>query len=414
VTVGGLEQVQLLEEALSALNHADSLQRVRLLARLATDYWGTETSTPERSRALSDEAVAMARRIEDPTALAFALTLRQSPLYRHDNLTERLQETAELMAMVDSIRDPYIRAWGVLYRWFWIMEAGDFDEVKRAFDLYVLLAGLSRMPLHRWAALLMRALNAFLAGRFTEAETLMDEARSLWPDNINQYSGLLLSIRHAQGRVVEVNEFVEREYRQHVAQYSRQPARLFARIQFLWLDAQSGNIDHARAEFEEIAEGGWAVLQHTGYFWLGCMGLLAETCAVLGDVANAERLEDLLLPYGERILLGGNAGAFLKPGWYYLGLLAAIRADWTRAEEYFSAALSMTERMGARTFLVDTQIAFADMLLKRGDSDDRERARALIDQARASAQELGMAGVTEHAQRLQHLLDGAGPAKPHI
>jgi tetratricopeptide (TPR) repeat protein len=409
VTVGGLEQVQLLEEALSALNSADSLQRVRLLARLATDYWGTETSTPERSKALSDEAVAMARRIQDPTALAFALTLRQSPLYRHDNLTERLQETAELMAMLDTNRDPHIRAWGTLYRWFWVMEAGDSDEANRACDLYVALGDLSRMPLHRWAALLMRALYAFLDGRFADAETLMNEARSLWPDNIHQYSGLLLSIRHAQGRVVEVNEFVEREYRQHVALYGRQPPRIFARIQFLWLDAQSGYIDRAQAEFEVIAEDRWGVLEHTGYFWLGCMGLLAETCSILSDVTHAAALEDLLRPYGERILLGGNAGTFLKPGWYYLGLLATVRADWTKAEQYFSAALAMAERMDVRPFLVDTQIAFADMLLNRDDVDDRDRARALIDQAGASAQELGMAGVVEHAQRLQRLLDNGSP-----
>jgi len=49
-------------------------------------------------------------------------------------------------------------------------------------------------------------------------------------------------------------------------------------------------------------------------------------------------------------------------------------------------------RMRSRGWLPRTQCDYARFLLDRGDADDRERARALLDEALATSQELGLKG----------------------
>ena len=63
--------VPLLERALAAIDEADSAERVKLLARLAT----ATRDDPSRARRvrIAEEAVQIARRLDDPETLAFAL-----------------------------------------------------------------------------------------------------------------------------------------------------------------------------------------------------------------------------------------------------------------------------------------------------------------------------------------------------
>ena len=63
--------VPLLERALAAIDEADTAERVKLLARLAT----ATRDDPSRARRvrIAEEAVQIARRLDDPETLAFAL-----------------------------------------------------------------------------------------------------------------------------------------------------------------------------------------------------------------------------------------------------------------------------------------------------------------------------------------------------
>ena len=55
----------------------------------------------------------------------------------------------------------------------------------------------------------------------------------------------------------------------------------------------------------------------------------------------------------------------------------------------------------SRPWIAETQLAYAALLLERGGSEDRQHAEALLDQACATADELGMAAVTRHAEALR-------------
>ena len=65
--------VPLLDRALAALGRKDDKLRVRLLARLAGGPLRDASFPPERKDALSREALAIARRLDDPATLAYAL-----------------------------------------------------------------------------------------------------------------------------------------------------------------------------------------------------------------------------------------------------------------------------------------------------------------------------------------------------
>ena len=82
----------MLNAALSALGEDDTALRVRLLARLGVAlYWSGDA---ERRIAVAEEAVAMARRLDEPTTLAYALANWQAAASSPDR-TEQCLKTAD-------------------------------------------------------------------------------------------------------------------------------------------------------------------------------------------------------------------------------------------------------------------------------------------------------------------------------
>jgi hypothetical protein len=63
---------------------------------------------PVRRLALSEEALAIARSLEDPASLAHVLLARDYTIHAPDNLTERFAATTELLAIVEQLHDPVL------------------------------------------------------------------------------------------------------------------------------------------------------------------------------------------------------------------------------------------------------------------------------------------------------------------
>jgi len=85
-----------------------------------------------------------------------------------------------------------------------------------------------------------------------------------------------------------------------------------------------------------------------------------------------------------------------------LGLdLSESRTRWEEAVGHFEHALLIDEKNGVRTFVGHTQQEYGAMLLARDFAGDREKAYEMLDQAIATAEELGMKGVLEDAQALR-------------
>ena len=99
--------VRLLNEALERLGDKDSPLRAQALARLGIElYW----SDRERSVALCQQAVEMARRLDDPHTLIVALWGRRLSLRNPDSLEQRLADGREVIAVAERARRARFRA----------------------------------------------------------------------------------------------------------------------------------------------------------------------------------------------------------------------------------------------------------------------------------------------------------------
>ena len=192
----------------------------------------------------------------------------------------------------------------------------------------------------------------------------------------------MFTLRREQGRLHELAPVVRHFVRQHGAASTWRPGLAL-------IYSELGLEREARAAFEHLAAHDFADLPRDS-LWLTCVAYLAEVCAFLHDAPRAATLYQLLLPYHGQTIVVGPAHVCYGPASHYLGLLAATMERWEEAARHFEDALAMNTRMGARPWLAHTQHEYATMLLARNQPGDREEATALLNEALATARELGM------------------------
>src|SRR5262249_772409 len=91
---GGVQQVEMLEECLAARGPGDNRLRVDVLGRRAVDLTNRSNGSSRRARSLSDDAIAIADRLADPTQRAFALWSRSCVRCGPDDIAWRAQDAA--------------------------------------------------------------------------------------------------------------------------------------------------------------------------------------------------------------------------------------------------------------------------------------------------------------------------------
>ncbi len=173
------DHVPLLERALVALGEADSTLRVMLLARLAGGPLRDSSFPRERRRTMSEEALAMARRIGDREALADALcgflAAHQSPGDTPDQgprATELLQVAME-GGDLERIADGHENRLTVC------IELGDIAGAKAELVALAKLAADLRQPSHDWITAAYQAMLALLEGELADAERSIETARGM-------------------------------------------------------------------------------------------------------------------------------------------------------------------------------------------------------------------------------------------
>ncbi|MGH9036530.1 MAG: hypothetical protein ACRD0O_12275, partial [Acidimicrobiia bacterium] len=384
------ERVAALEAALKAREGRDDLVRARLLANLAVELMFD--ADRHRRLALSDEALAVARRLGDRPTLGRVLLSRIAAIWEPGALAQRRAHVSELLAVGEDLGDPFVKVWAELYGFETAMESGDVDEADR------LLARARRTALEveralRWFAEFPRAGRALFAGRLEEADVLAREAleigRTTQP--LHEYRIVYgiqrFEIRVEQDRVEELlPNLVEAAKTGH-------PESLAMLAQTY---CELGRGEDARAVFDPLM----AVLPDLppDPNWILTVARTASVCAELGDRAAAARLEQLLIPYADRIV--GNGIVWIGSVAHYLGVLATTLGHFDEAEAHLIAGDIAHERLGAPGWRVRTRLEWARLLLTRREPGDAERARLLLDQALATARDLGLSNVERRAAAL--------------
>jgi tetratricopeptide (TPR) repeat protein len=407
---GGLinrQLVALLQEALDGIGPQDSPLRARLLARLSLEY--TFSDETEVIASLSQQAVAMARRVADAAALRTAIDARWMAVWGPDGLEERIALAEEMLRVARETGDREMELEGLARRAASSLESSDIRAVQADIAAHARLAEELPMAIHRWAATTMRALGALLGGSFEDAERLADEAFSLQPGRPNvQFTHIdqMAMLRWEQGRLEELRS----EWQQVVNQF---PRAAFAEAWLSLANAGLGDSDGARRGLRLLTEQ--LPQQPRDGIWLPAVALASLLSALMEDPDAAGSMYLLLGPYAEHIVAftAPQPVVCLGSASLYLGLLATVTGRWAHAADHFQAAIAAHDRLGARSLLARTRYEYARMLLARGRAVDRSRAYRLLDRALATANTLGMAAVAEGIQMLQAAqARGPMPAEP--
>ncbi len=400
--------VELLESAREALGEEDSALRARVLAHLAAELWYSGTS--ERRAKLSEEAVAVARRIGDKRALTHALSARHIALWGPENVEERLEVASEVVRLATDLEDTERALQGRVWQVVDSLELGDIQSTDVSIAVCARLAGELRQPGYLWWTTVFHGMRALLEGHFDRAEERIHEAlaigqRAQTENALQVFSTQMFLLRREQGRLAEL----EPAFKGMVEEYPDIPSW---RCGLALLYAQVGREEEARKEFERLAKNDFRDLPKD-LFWLIGVGLLAQVCTFLGDVPRAALLYQALLPYARRTIVVGRAVVCAGSAAEYLGLLASTMGRFDAAERHFTDALEMNASLGGRPFTAYTLYEYSRMLLARGRAGDRRKAAEVAERALDTARELGMGFlITKLTELLEQPIEGTGAEGP--
>jgi DNA-binding SARP family transcriptional activator len=375
------EMVALLRRALALLPPDDSAIRARLEGFLAQEAF---SSVPDRERrARVGRALAMARRVLDPTALASVLTAHSWIVAGPESLSERLAIADELVAVGREASLPYAECDGQHWRFLALIELGDIEAADAA---HAAAHAAARTARSRWTVAFLDAMRALLAGRLADAEAAAVRQREASRETVappalaqSAFVRLISCIRLVQGRLTE-----HEQARRAMAQAITNPPPTFFVVR-AHAARERDDRDGAREAFEDaIAHG--LLEQPRGPTWTVTLTWAADICAWLEDRPPAKLLLDLLTPFPN--VMQWQYG----PVGRAIGLLELALGRPDEAQRRLRDAMALCERMDAQAFLAMTRADLGTLLLPSAEG------RRLLDQARAAADELGMPGLAKRAR----------------
>jgi hypothetical protein len=379
----------LLEEALERLGETDSAAKATVLARLA--HW-LHNARPHRARLeLSDRSLAMARGTGDRRTLATALMHRGWALDGPDDVGDALAVASEILGIGAELRDPELRLEGLRIRVTAQFEEGEHAAATATALAMKELAEEVRHPEFMRLAAMWDVTLANLEGRFSDAKELADEL-----------GRRLARIGHSQAQIIPAAQaFPWWLLRGQSSAYSPileelsayEPANIAWPAITAWCLAETGALDRAAGLLHRTGPAAAAGADKNYQWWAVIVGF-SGAVDLVGDRKWAEVLYDLAAPYsGHNATLG--VATFLGAADHWLGVLAGVAGRFTEATQHLEAALRRHQDMGSRPLTALTQEAYGRVLSMRGAAADIEAARKLTASAMHTADELGLAAISD-------------------
>ena len=399
--------VELLEEALAKLPESEAALRSACLARLAVALHGAGGAASRRT-ALTDEALAIATRLDDPALRLTALFSRQWALYGFDTMPERSVAADEILRLAEQTGGPELY-WAHDFRVAVALENGDFAAMAREVAACERLAETFPLPLVQWRTATLRAMRAILEGSLADAEVQALRAREIGERSgsdlvLAAYIAQMHVIRCLQGRVVEI----EPEIRAYTERF---PWSRRWRVALAWIYADTGRTADAQAEIQRIATSGLAEGVPDAS-WGVRLYVLALAATLVRDEAIAAEIYDALRPYADRELVNGTVLVSWGSASLPLGLLAAMLGRLDEADAHLRAAVAANTRVGNRPFMALALREHAAVLAARGREGDQAEAARVLDDALGLMREHRFDGLVPPAEALRAQLRGA-PALRH-
>jgi len=395
---------RLLSEARDLLGARNPALRARLLSRLAIELYFT--ATPAQREVLTHDAMTIARRLDDPPTLAVVLWDCHAAVWGPDSVSARRAMAEEIVEVAERIGDYGLELGGRAWLIGDLLELGDGQRVQVEFERFRRLAESYRQPIHLWGLKSCLAQHALLVGDFDQVPALAGEALSLgltlFAGAFIAYGVQMSSLYRERGQFDELRA-TETGLRGFIERYPDLPHPRVALAHILVL---TGCRDEARTEFDRLAAHNFEDLPRD-VGWSSAMVELTEVCAALGDTRRAGALYRLLLPCVAYVAVSPFHAMCWGAMARSLGVLAGMLEDWTAAEAHFAVALTCNRRLNARPWVARTQYDWATMLCARTQPGDAGRARALLDEALATADALGMRPLLQRIGELAARLTSA-------
>ncbi len=401
--------VPYLRRALDVVGPADSPLRGRLLCALSQDAGTLARRNLDEREALALEAKALGERVGDPEVQARALLCLAWCRTGPRRVRERLAAAAELIPLAEEVGDTPRLLWG-----HWQIEAdsllvGDMATVELEIDRTSDLAERTRQPAFQGMPTMWRAMRACMQGNYAEAETMAQKLLVTGQRIQNIYylqTSLvqLFDIRANQGRIGELEGAV----RGAVQQY---PENLGWLAALVYLYALLEREQETRDQFEKLAADDFAkVPDDVNYLII--ITLAAYAARFLRDARRAEVLHSMLLPCKGLTITVNNGALCTGSASLVLGELAETMGHLDEAEAHYLDAIAVNERLGARPWVGNARVRYAEMLLARDRPGDRHKALDQVDQALPIFQELGMKALLETALALKLQAQGIDISSP--
>jgi class 3 adenylate cyclase/tetratricopeptide (TPR) repeat protein len=385
--------VRLLEEALGVLPSGDSRLRAMASGRLAAELYFLPGSI-ERRRELSAQSIAMARRLDDPSTLAYVLNATHWGMFMPGSSRERETTAREALELANSAGDRNGEAPARSWLFTDLIELGDIPGAVEQLGKELELAEELRQPELRWGAMVHQAaLDAFL-GHLDEAQRLADDAFAIGQQvgiasAMQMYGVAQFALRRLRGGLEELVPLVA----SMVESFPLVPAW---RSGLAYLYRELGRRNDAREQLEVLAADNFAFLPRDGNWMVGA-AILATVCHLVGDQERACALYAEFVEYEDFVVTAGLPADILGSAHHFLMLLAATMKRWDVFERHANEALARNEAMGGRPWLATTQVELASVLSARNHRGDAERARHFLDTSVKTCEELGMPGLATRA-----------------
>jgi DNA-binding winged helix-turn-helix (wHTH) protein/tetratricopeptide (TPR) repeat protein len=394
--------LEALEDASKMSSDEQPSLRIRVLAQLACiPPYALST---ERSHELSARAVELARSQGDAADLAQALISRLHVLSGPDYVEEALSVTAEILRL-DPEREVDVGA----TRYCALLHIGDMPRAQAALESLGRVSRARRRPESVWHYDRMKAMNAYHAGDFEEADAQFHEL-FVQARRMRLPYGDMHAMMHACAMAYERLGLAGLVSSGWVSQLDWASAIPSFRAHWVRLLVETGRIDDARETFDALAADDFAsVTKEIGY--LNALAHMSVVAVALGDRARGETLYSLLRPYPHHNTPNGFQYCLGSVS-YFLGALAKLLGRPREAAGHFEDALAMNQRLGFRPQVARTQVALAELLAQSSRLPDRARASALVGEAALMAQRLEMAPLIAQTDRVARQLAEVAPGRP--
>jgi tetratricopeptide (TPR) repeat protein len=390
------ELIELCEDALERLPQGDSRDRATVTARLAAELYFRPGSS-RRRRAVTNEAVQMARRLNDPTTLAYVLGSAHWGVWVPGGVHERLPIAEEILRSGREAGNRELEFSGASWAFSDLMELGETARADEMLSIELTIAEELRQRDYLWCVSLHKCTRLLMDGRFDEAERVANDGLAYGeaaqsPTATQMYGVWQFEEGRARGGLEALEPFVA----SMVDQYPLLPAW---RSAIVYLYAMLDRPDDVIPHVDILAADDFGTLSFDSN-WLIGMAVLIHACVTIGDRDRCARLYELFLPYRQYQVVVGMPAATVGSAELFLALAAGTVGRWDVADEHFTRAMVANERAGNRLWIVHGKYEYAKLLAGRGDAQDQSHLQALLRDCLAGATDMGMTRVVEQTTSL--------------